>query len=422
MMNTQSVSNIEDDPTLLAQKQTIDYLKSAKPRNKINQSFSSRLEVDYQRHRANSFLAFESKVMLIGVLIYIVYSWADVTVGGDNGFIIAGARLFIAVLSTLIIVSLMRSKTQNGKLIDLSIAVISVAAFSQVILSSLLIATPMNYVYMVGIIPVQVFVIIAHRLNYRVLILTSFLSTIICVVVLFSDQRNLSQFSLDEYASILIPVFMTFWLILIGMGGYMNFIMESSFRRDYINNRILSLEAERLNYMMKLLKKLSTTDGLTGLINRREFEVSLKHTWQQSQASKQTLNLLMIDVDCFKQYNDSYGHQAGDICLQRIAQALQNACAGTSNICARYGGEEFVVILANMHKQQAFDIAEKIRLAVIAQRIPHAQAPMQVCSVSIGISSNENHHYNTPESLLKKADEKLYKAKELGRNQVIAEL
>lgn len=421
-MSTHSSVNVEDDPTLLAQQKTIDYLKSAKKRSKVSLSFPADLEKEYHKHRARVFLAMESKILLVGVLIYLVYSWADVSIGGDNGFLIAAIRMAIALVLLSTILWFMYKKTQNGKLIDRAIAVMILLAFNQVILSGILIETPLNYVYMVGVIPVQVFAIIAQRLNYRMLVLSSSISTIVCLLVVVNDQRDLTPFGLDEFATILIPVFITFWLILIGVGGYVNFVMESAFRRDYINNRILSLEAERLNYMMRLLKNLSTTDGLTGLINRREFEENLKESWQQAQIQNTPISLLMLDVDFFKQYNDYYGHQAGDRCLQSIAATLFNSCMSKQSVCARYGGEEFIVILPNTSKQQALEMAEDIRLAILEQAIVHAGSPMQVCTLSIGVSTGGHKDYNSAALLLKQADDKLYKAKQQGRNQVVSAL
>lgn len=421
-MKNKHPSYIESDPTLLAQQKDIDSLKSIKIRRGFNLRFPRDLELTYQAYRSQDFFAFEYKILLVGVLIYVAYTWSDITVGSEFTYLIAGLRVFVALIMLGVIVFLISSKTSDGEFIDKSIGIMLFLAFQQVILSSAFIDAPMNYLYVVGVIPIQVFGIIAQRLNYRIMLKVSLLSSFSYIGVILFDQRDVSGFGFEEYLDLFVPVFVTFWLILVGVGGYVNFVMESSYRKDFLNNRILSLEAEHLNYMMELLKKLSTTDVLTGLDNRREFDLNLQDKWQHSREQKADISLLMIDVDFFKQYNDSYGHQMGDKCLQVIAQVLSESikCDGCS--CARYGGEEFIVILPNTSLDEAEQVAEVIRKNVFECQIEHNCSVFGVCSVSIGVSiCSANSPYESSDLLLKKADINLYRAKEEGRNLVVSE-
>lgn len=421
-MKNKHPSYIESDATLLSQQENIDSLKSIKIRRHFNLRFPRDLEQIYQAYRSQDFFTFEYKILLVGVLIYVAYAWSDITVGSEFTYFIAGLRVFVALIMLSIIVFLISSKTASGEFIDKSIGIMLFLAFQQVILSSMFINAPMNYLYIVGVIPIQVFGIIAQRLNYRIMLKVSLLSSFSYIGVVLFDQRDVSGFGFEEYLDLFVPVFVTFWLILVGVGGYVNFVMESSYRKDFLNNRILSLEAERLNYMMELLKQLSTTDVLTGLDNRREFDLDLQYKWQHHLEQKSDISLLMIDVDFFKQYNDSYGHQKGDKCLRLIANSLKQCLNKDTHSCARYGGEEFTVILPNTNMDKAKQIAETMRQAILEKEIEHNASPFGVCSVSIGVSTcSSNSACETPDSLLKKADESLYKAKEQGRNLIVGE-
>lgn len=421
-MKNKHPSYIESDPTLLAQQKIIDSLKSIKIRKRLDLRFPSDLELAYQAYRTHTFFSSESKVLFVGVFIYLAYAWSDVAVGGEFAFLIAGIRVSVGLIMITILAFLVYSKTTDGTFIDKAIGVMLFLAFQQVILSSMLIDAPMNYLYIVGVIPIQVFGIIAQRLNYRIMLSVSLLSSLSYLGVVLFDQRDLAGFGFDGYLDLFVPVFVTFWLILAGVGGYVNFVMESSYRKDFLNNRILSLEAEHLNYMMELLKKLSTTDVLTGLDNRREFDLDLQDKWQHNREQKSAISLLMIDVDFFKQYNDSYGHQMGDKCLQFVADSLTQNIDTDEHSCARYGGEEFIVILPDTSMDNAIQIAETIRQAVLGKEIEHNSSPFGVCSVSIGVSTCSSiSPCENPDALLKRADMSLYKAKEKGRNLVIAD-
>ena len=168
------------------------------------------------------------------------------------------------------------------------------------------------------------------------------------------------------------------------------------------------------------LEVLSVTDGLTDLANRRKFDEAYLEGWRMAARLGLPFSVAMLDVDNFKLYNDRYGHQAGDVCLQRIAATLKASVRRAGELAARYGGEEFVVMLPGRHEVNAMEISEIIREAVEKLRIPHEKnGGIGVVTVSIGVAScfpnqNDNHI-----KLLQQADASLYKAKSMGRNQVV---
>ena len=167
------------------------------------------------------------------------------------------------------------------------------------------------------------------------------------------------------------------------------------------------------------LKLLATTDGLTGLTNRRAFDQALENELTRSRRSHLPLALLMIDVDRFKSYNDFYGHPAGDEVLRAVAQALREAARRPGDVAARYGGEEFAVILPGTDEDGAFFLADSFRLRLHALAIPHEGNQRQIVTASVGIAvfTERDDGMNATE-LVRRADEALYNAKGAGRDRV----
>lgn len=169
--------------------------------------------------------------------------------------------------------------------------------------------------------------------------------------------------------------------------------------------------------LQQALQKLASVDSLTSVANRRHFDEILAKEWRRAARSEQTLSLLMVDVDHFKQYNDAYGHPAGDACLQQIAAAMSGQMHRASDLVARYGGEEFAVILPNSTVAGAVVVAERIRAAVENLAIPHRTAEGRV-TVSIGAAGLQPLPGKDQKDLIANADMALYLAKEAGRNCV----
>lgn len=168
------------------------------------------------------------------------------------------------------------------------------------------------------------------------------------------------------------------------------------------------------------LQQLSECDGLTGLANRRKFDLTFEMEWLRAVRQKRPLALAILDVDKFKAYNDHYGHQAGDDCLQRVASILSATALRSGELAARYGGEEFVVILPDIGGAEAYEVAQRIRTAIEDQAMPHAGSPViGVVTVSVGVVSQIPRQEDTLHDLLRKADAALYRAKEQGRNRVV---
>ena len=175
-------------------------------------------------------------------------------------------------------------------------------------------------------------------------------------------------------------------------------------------------ELEALNCR---LEALSTTDGLTGIANRRRLDDRLSNEWMRALRVEHPLALLMLDVDLFKSYNDYYGHQAGDECLRSVARIIDSCSRRSSDLAARYGGEEFVLIAADTDAASAEHLADVVRQSIELLGFPHAGSPFGKVTVSIGVSVIVPEEGQEPEALIRMADEALYLAKSQGRNRVL---
>ncbi|RMG73826.1 MAG: diguanylate cyclase [Nitrospirae bacterium] len=182
--------------------------------------------------------------------------------------------------------------------------------------------------------------------------------------------------------------------------------------------RELEQMAKALEEANERLKRLSSLDGLTGIANRRVFDETLEAELKRAKRQKSPISLILIDVDYFKLYNDSYGHIKGDECLKKIADVLSGALKRAGDLAARYGGEEFACILANTDVEGALGMAEKICAGVRALKIPHERSPFGIVTVSIGIASLIPSKSLTVERLINCADTALYRAKRDGKNQI----
>ena len=167
------------------------------------------------------------------------------------------------------------------------------------------------------------------------------------------------------------------------------------------------------------LTVMASIDMLSGLANRRAFQSRLDFEWMKAQQYDCELSLLMIDVDHFKLYNDTYGHPEGDTCLTRLGEALSAVAADTLGFACRYGGEEFSLLLPNTGAARALEIGEMVRAAVLDLGLPHATSCHQAVTVSIGVASTKPNALQRPIDLIEAADAALYAAKHRGRNTVI---
>ena len=202
-------------------------------------------------------------------------------------------------------------------------------------------------------------------------------------------------------------------------------IHQSEVRLQQINQQLAqqvknhSSELEFRNQELKKLFLYATTDKVTGIANRYRLEDFIQREWGNAIRNQISVSVIMIDIDHFKQYNDTYGHQAGDRCLRQVAQTINNTVRRPKDLAARYGGEEFIVVLSDVSPEGAITVAENIRSQVKALAIPHATGEVSdYVTISLGLSHTIPAINSQVEALILAADKALYLAKQKGRDRV----
>lgn len=198
-------------------------------------------------------------------------------------------------------------------------------------------------------------------------------------------------------------------------------MLSSSVRVHNLFRDSESLRRELLSsiQLSRALEHLVRLDTLTQIPNRMLFEEELKKEWGRAERHRETLSVIIADIDYFKEYNDLYGHPAGDQCLIHVAQAMQHALARPGDVVARIGGEEFAFLLPRTDLSGAIAVAEQIRERILALNLPHdaSRAARQV-TLSFGVASSDDVSFSSPAGLIRASDVALYEAKRRGRNQI----
>lgn len=201
-----------------------------------------------------------------------------------------------------------------------------------------------------------------------------------------------------------------------GASDYVTKPFNMALVRARVRNQVL------LKQKTDLLEQLASVDGLTEIPNRRYFDEVFEQEWRRAMRNQYSVSVCMMDIDCFKQFNDNYGHMAGDDCLVAVARVLSTISNRAGDFIARFGGEEFVFVWPNCGDQQAQMMAEKARKAVMNLAITHEYSEVdKVITISAGLATTTPQHDESRKELLDKADELLYIAKQSGRNMVAVE-
>jgi len=191
--------------------------------------------------------------------------------------------------------------------------------------------------------------------------------------------------------------------------------------REHLEDQVAK-RTQELTLANKKLEKLANLDGLTGIANRRVFDDDLKKEWRRAKRQNTVLSLLMCDVDYFKNYNDSYGHLAGDECLRKIAATMQNLFQRAGDLVSRYGGEEFAIILPGVPYRGVTKVVEQLRLSIAQLGIKHLRPDgSSIVTISVGGVTVLPELEMSEQDIVSRADKALYQAKQKGRNICVTE-
>lgn len=220
-------------------------------------------------------------------------------------------------------------------------------------------------------------------------------------------------------ATEIVVVYTIFYATASAMALFAGYGVEHAARQQFLQGRLLALKQSELELANRRLTELADQDGLTGIANRRHFDLQLAAEWSRALRGGYPLSLLLIDLDYFKKYNDTYGHLAGDDCLIVVGSVLRAHSQRSGDVAARYGGEEFAMILPATSREDAEELGWRIVRDMVAYRIPHKSSPVSgVMTASVGVATVVPSPLASTRDLLAAADEALYRAKGNGRNRV----
>lgn len=371
--------------------------------------FNRRLEQNYLSDtmdvRRNRFFI----MGMIAVLIYNLFLFTDREVLPDIYLTAWKIRLGIVTPAMIMLLFIIRRRVFM-RMLDYFVDSMILLTAGSIILILALSHHPNVVHYHTGIILIVMFGSIVVRLRFWHAFCTSWLTFVLYVL-------TVSRIATIPSLVVVNSSIVLFSAIVISLIA--NYQMENDLRWNYLRNLLKEIETIRLEKAKAELEHLSSSDVLTGLTNRRYFDSVLDKEWRTAIRNQTPVSLLFLDVDDFKTYNDNYGHQAGDVCLQQVAAVIRRNVHRSRDLCARYGGEEFVVLLPDTAQKSAFSIAETIRASIEMEKIPHSfsRAASHV-TVSIGVASITPQKGTDQSLLIEMADQALYRAKELGRNQV----
>lgn len=233
------------------------------------------------------------------------------------------------------------------------------------------------------------------------------------VIAAFDRNEILADWRSESFASFFISSILLFILSFLGYRLIRLMSQQIQMQKELQRSEESYIQAN------KALGQLALEDGLTGLPNRRKFDLFISAEVNKARRRPDDIALIMIDVDLFKNYNDCYGHVQGDECLKLVGAIIKKHITREGDLAARYGGEEFAIVLLNTDYVGAFIIAERIRTELEGCSIQHDESPAKVVTVSVGISALSGSRTVTAENLVDIADKALYVAKTSGRNRTV---
>jgi diguanylate cyclase (GGDEF)-like protein len=373
-------------------------------------SWNSPLEADFQAHYAERYREHMVLGLAVGAFAMVVSCFEDFLLPSGERYMPMLIRFGLVLPAILLLILLIR-RPAYARWQQSILMLSTLGGATAFLLMAHFVESPLGRIYIDTLLLIQIFGLALLRMQF---------SYALACVLLISTGTGFALFNF-EFPGIAEERLIDF--ILIVFAGMLclvaNYLMERSARSDYLQQRLLEFRQQDLEESNSHLEHLLRSDALTGIANRRYFDQRLDEEFRRAERGGYPLALLMLDVDCFKQFNDTYGHQAGDQALAQVAQSLAVFARRPGDMAARYGGEEFALILPGSSEEDALAIATEIVAHVQERNIRHDTS--RVCNrvtVSIGVASVRPgaSEAGIPE-LIAAADQALYLAKGSGRNR-----
>jgi diguanylate cyclase (GGDEF)-like protein len=373
-------------------------------------SYPEPLESDYQSYYAVRYRSHMGLGLAVGTLAILISWFEDFLIPADQRLMPMFIRFGLVLPSVLLLLFLiMRPAMARWQQSILMLSTIGGA--TAFLLMAFFVSSPLGRIYIETLMLILIFGLALLRMQFAyalacvVVIIGGAMAALLSLPFPGSRQAHLIDLMLIVFAGLLCLV--------------ANYLIERSARGDYVQQRLLEFRQQDLEASNSHLQQLLRSDGLTGIANRRHFDQRLSEEFRRAERGAYPLALLMLDIDAFKQYNDTYGHQAGDETLTKVAQTLAIFARRPGDVAARYGGEEFALILPGSSEAHALAVAEEVVLNVFEQGLPHKSSRVSDrITVSIGVASAQpGVSIKDPAELVANADQALYFAKGAGRNR-----
>lgn len=369
------------------------------------------LEQDFRFYSRNSAAGAASSALLLIALLLVCAMLVESLVGSDVLLQTWRPRLFTLMVTGGCLMLCQQPRWREW--LQPALLVLSFTLSLSGVYLGMAIDHPLSYVFFLQTPLAVVMLSTLFRLPFHSTVVSALLMTGAMLAGLYFSKES-TPF---EHAT-LIMLSMAF----ISMSLFGQYVYERLLRKHFLSEHVLYQHRDELHSANQVLESQATVDGMTGCINRRGMEARLNHLYhllkQQNPDAPERVCLLLFDIDFFKQYNDTYGHPAGDECLKKVSAVPLAMVQAEKDFVARYGGEEFVIVLTDSSFNDALVFAERMRNRVEQLGLPHSGSRVnQVVTISIGVSSSDGGAENGG-ALLKQADEALYQAKGAGRNRV----
>ncbi|MZR63541.1 diguanylate cyclase [Alcanivorax sp. DP30] len=369
------------------------------------------LEQDFLFYSRNSAAGAASGALMLIALLLVCALLVESTVGSDILMQTWRPRLFTLMVTGGCIVLCHQPRWREW--LQPCLLVLSFTISLSGVYMGVVIDHPLSYVFFLQT-PLSVVMI---STLFRLPLHRSAFSAVLMTIAMIGGLFFAKEYAPYEHLSLALLS-----LAFISMSLFGQYVYEKLLRKHFLSEHVLYQHRDELHSANQVLESQATVDGMTGCINRRGMEARLNHLYhllkQQSPDAPERINLLLFDIDFFKQYNDTYGHPAGDECLKKVSAVPLSMVQAEKDFAARYGGEEFVIVLTDSSFNDALVFAERMRNRVEQLGIPHSGSRVnQVVTISIGVACSDGGAEDGG-VLLKQADEALYQAKGAGRNRV----
>ncbi len=387
----------------------IDRLESVDAAGFVLLRFPADIESQFAADFASRYLGYRRLVILLTLVAVVLAGFIDASFA--RGHIDYALILRYGLITPLLVAVVLFSRTARFSAWQQPTLAILVLALAGLLFGIMLVGDQLLVLtYLPGVLLLAIYAGLLLHLRFWLAVPLLLFIGLIYIAFLYWWRPQATE---------IVATYAAFYFLASAMALFTGYGVEHTARRQFLQRRLLQIKQDELELANRQLQALADLDGLTGIANRRRFDEHLMSEWGRALRSGYPLSVLLIDLDHFKKYNDTYGHQAGDDCLIVVGAVLHAHAQRPGDLAARYGGEEFALILPDTDRNAAEEIGWRIVRDMAAYRIPHQSSPVaDVVTCSVGVATVVPTPIVSARELVAATDQALYSAKGNGRNRV----